>query len=79
MTKARGAVLQLLEGKGRLSYDQAWEVALLEPLVWESDLREWILDWQKVSALELAGLKKKERVPKRNAGHELIWRGHARP
>ncbi len=75
--KAREGVLHLLTERKRISYDDACAEALAEPLVWESDLRDWILDWQKASDLELTGLKKGVRMPKRNAGHELIWRAQA--
>lgn len=71
-SRARNRVFQLLESQGRLSYDIAWDVALSEPLVWESDLRDWIRQSKDACELIVEGLKSKERTPKREHGHFLV-------
>lgn len=69
---ARREVLAAAAPKKRLAYDIAWAIALSKPLVWESDLKEWIAGWRKDGSATLEGLKN-ERVPKRGKGHELVW------
>lgn len=55
-------------------YDQVWSVACHFPLVYESDLHQWIDDWKKQGEVEVRGLQPRERVPKCQAGHALVWR-----
>ena len=74
LTLAREAVLGRLRQRGRISYDDTWTRALGFPLVWESDLRDWIQDWQQAEHLQLEGLVGRERVPKRGHPHFLVWR-----
>ncbi|HEX3525989.1 MAG TPA: hypothetical protein VH988_02890 [Thermoanaerobaculia bacterium] len=61
--KARQGVLDLLKRRNRVPYDDAWALALEWPLVWESDLKGWIKEWQKGGALRIEGLKGQKRVP----------------
>jgi len=42
LAKSRNAVHYALQSRRRLPYDDAWMLALCEPMVWESDLKEWI-------------------------------------
>jgi three-Cys-motif partner protein len=67
-------VLDLLQRSGCVPYDDAWARALESPLVWESDLRNWIEEWR-LGALRLEGLQGRERVPKRGHSHFLRWQG----
>jgi len=53
---------------GQLLYDDAFDIAMTHPLVWEQDLKEWI---RQDGTLQIAGLKPGERVPKLNMGHFL--------
>ncbi|HEX9944755.1 MAG TPA: three-Cys-motif partner protein TcmP [Thermoanaerobaculia bacterium] len=75
---ARQNLLSRLRRQGRVSYDEAWILALSRPLVWESDLREWIQDWRRNGLLRLEGLQGRERVPKREHSHFLVWQEKAR-
>jgi three-Cys-motif partner protein len=68
-------VLSLLHQHGRVSYDDAWLLALNQPLVWESDLRTWVGEWQGQGHLRLEGLQGRERVPRRGQSHFLAWQG----
>ena len=74
LTKTRGLVLQALESKRRLLYDDAWTRALSEPLCWESDLKEWIEEWKESGRLEVVGMQPRQRVPHRNEGNYLVWK-----
>jgi len=75
---SRNAVLNQLRQLGGISYDNAWMLALSLPLVWESDLRNWIQEWQRSGHLSLEGLAERERVPKREHSHFLRWQGPRR-
>src|SRR5262245_48245567 len=68
-TKAKGQVRLLLQGEGRVAYDDAWSLSLKEPLVWESDLKDWIKDWGNEGLLTIQGLKGKQKVPKIGKNH----------
>lgn len=71
LEKSKNSVLQALIAGGRLPYDGAWTLALSQPMTWESDLKEWIRDWQGDGRLEIAGLKPRARVPQRGQDHYL--------
>lgn len=58
----------------RVKYDDAWATALRRPLVWESDLKDWIKEWQKIEQVHLDGLSNRERSPKRDRGHTIVWK-----
>ncbi len=72
-TKSKSKLLQLLEANKKTSYDEAFVRALEEPLVWESDLKEWIEEWKINGLLSIENLKPRQRVPKRSEGIDLIW------
>lgn len=71
---ARTALLELLGSRKRVPYDTAWETVLPQPLVWETDLKDWIKDWQKKGVLDVEGLGEHDRVPKLEKRHFLIWK-----
>jgi hypothetical protein len=73
LTKAKEQIRQSLQGKGRVAYDDAWSLALKEPLVWESDLKEWIADWKKAGMIKVEGLRPKQRVPQLGIKRSLVW------
>ena len=74
LTKARDSVLQALKSRPRLLYDDAWTLALSQPMAWESDLKQWIEDWKQEGHLEVAGMQPRQRVPHRNDQNYLIWK-----
>ena len=74
LTKARDSVLQALKSRPRLLYDDAWTLALSQPMAWESDLKQWIEDWKQQGHLEVAGMQPRQRVPHRNEQNYLIWK-----
>lgn len=74
LTKARDLVLQTLKSKSRLLYEDAWTMALSQPMTWESDLKEWIAEWKDEGRLEVAGMQPRQKVPHRNESNYLIWK-----
>jgi hypothetical protein len=73
--KAKAQVKAELQKMHKVTYDKAWVLALKEPLVWESDLKDWIKDWSKKGLLTIQGLKGKQKVPKFGEDHWLVWQG----
>jgi len=74
-SRSQTRVLNLLQAKGRVNYDNAWDTALQEPLVWESDLKVWIKRWVKEGRVRIDGLTGKQQTPKRGHNHYLVWGG----
>ncbi|MEY2486755.1 MAG: hypothetical protein QOH39_2403 [Verrucomicrobiota bacterium] len=72
--KTRTAILRALESKGRILYDDAWGLAVSEPLSWESDLKQWIEDWKAEGRLSVEGMKARQRVPHRGEASYLVWK-----
>lgn len=71
--QARSELLSTFQERRRMAYDEAWELAMQFPLVWESDLKAWIEDWKEAGKIHLEGLSPGDRVPKREKGHSLIY------
>ena len=74
ISRARAAVLALLQTKKQLAYDEAWSSAMTFPLTWESDLKDWIRDWEQNGRLEIMGMKKKQSVPQLGENNCLVWK-----
>jgi three-Cys-motif partner protein len=68
-------VRELLRPGEPVAYDVLWREALARPLVWESDLKAWISDWQASKLVSISGLGPRERVPKRNHNHTIVSTG----
>lgn len=75
VSRARAAVLALLQTKKQLAYDEAWSSAMTFPLTWESDLKDWIREWEQDGRLETTGMKEKQRVPQLGEDNFLVWKG----
>lgn len=71
-SRAKIAVLDLVQHKKRLAYDEAWSSAMTFPLTWESDLKCWLSDWRSEGRLELAGMKESQRIPQRGQGVQIV-------
>ncbi len=75
LAQSKERVLQMLRGRKRCHYEEIWAVALEAPLVWESDLKEWITEWEKEKLLSIEGKKtSRQKVPHRNEGNFLVWK-----
>lgn len=72
--QAREAVSHLLQEKTTVTYDEVWSIAMTFPMVWESDLHEWLGDWKKIGLLEVVGMSSKQQTPKPDKGISCIWR-----
>jgi len=71
LDQARQLVRQQLMLRKPVLYEEAWKVACRFPLVWESDLRDWIRAWE--GKVDVRGMKPNQRVPKCQAGNTLVW------
>ncbi|MBI3869304.1 MAG: three-Cys-motif partner protein TcmP [Verrucomicrobia bacterium] len=74
LTKAQDLVLRALQSKTRLLYEDAWTLALSQPMAWESDLKQWIAQWKDEGLLEVVGMQPRQKVPHRNEDNYLIWK-----
>ena len=74
IARSRSVAQSLLEEKKRILYDDLWDVALAQPMTWESDLKAWILGWIKEGRLKSEGWLPRQRVPHRDKGNLLVWR-----
>lgn len=57
---------------GKLAYRDAWLLALQYPLVWESDLKQWIANWRKSGAVEVTNLTPRQ-APNRKRDNTIVW------
>ncbi len=74
-SRARAAVLSLIQTKKQLAYDEAWSSAMTFPLTWESDLKDWIHEWEQDGRLGITGMKERQRVPQLGEDNCLVWKG----
>jgi three-Cys-motif partner protein len=74
MSRARVAVLHLIQAKKRVPYDKAWSEAMTFPLTWENDLKEWLRDLESIGRLEFTGMKENQRVPQRGQNIQIVWK-----
>ena len=75
LEKAKRMVLELLRSRGQVPFDDLWAETLSKPLVWESDLKDWIRQWKKEGTVQVEGMGPRDRVPKREANHRVVFRG----
>lgn len=73
-SRARAAVLGLIQSKRHLPYDKAWSAAMTFPLIWESDLKDWLSDWKRTGCLEFTRMKEAQRVPQRGQNIQIVWK-----
>ena len=71
-TAAREEIEKLIRSRESVSYDETWDMALVHPLVWESDLRGWIRGWKADEWIRVDGLIDGQREPKRGKGCVLV-------
>jgi three-Cys-motif partner protein len=73
ISQSKECVLRMLQTNKRVSYDEVWAAALELPLVWESDLKEWITGWEEKKLVSVEGKRSRQKVPHRNEGNILHW------
>ena len=71
LDKATDFWLSQLQTNSKLAYDKAWEFGMALPMVWESDLKDWIKS-EDHSKIRIEGLSPPKRVPKFGKGHVLV-------
>lgn len=69
--KSRELVLQCLQTRRRVSYDEVWALAMSQPMTWESDLKVWIIEWRE--SIRVDGMKPRQRVPRLGESNSLVW------
>ncbi|MBX7259081.1 MAG: three-Cys-motif partner protein TcmP [Candidatus Hydrogenedentes bacterium] len=68
----RSALFAKLKEDKRVSFDEFWKFSLHFPLVWHSDVSNWIKEWRKSDGLQIVGLASGERTPKFGKNHSLV-------
>jgi three-Cys-motif partner protein len=74
LAECKDMILRMLSSKKSIVYDEVWVTALTQPLIWESDLKEWINDWRAEGRLAIEGMGERQRVPHRGEGNVLVWK-----
>ncbi|AMV29992.1 hypothetical protein VT84_36705 [Gemmata sp. SH-PL17] len=67
-------VNELRVGRKQVPYDEIWDAALAFPLVWESDVKEWVAEQKRVGRINVLGLAANQRVPQWEEGHTIEFR-----
>ena len=71
LAAAKRRIDEVRAGRKQVTYDDIWDAALAFPLVWDSDVKEWVADWLKQGRIRLLGLQPKQRVPQWEKGHVI--------
>lgn len=74
LSRSRELVQRELQERRRISYDHAWLWAMHCPMTWESDLKDWVREWQAQGLVAVEGLVSRQHVPQRGSDHWLVWR-----
>ena len=71
--QSRAHVESLLRSRGRVLYSELEVAALKRPMTWTRDLKTWLREWVKAGQVRYEGLGEKERVPKNDQRHFVVW------
>jgi hypothetical protein len=71
LTKSKALVRQILQERHRVLYDDVWKLAMSQPLTWDRDLKQWIVEW--TGTVRVDGLKPRQRVPRLGESNYLVW------
>jgi three-Cys-motif partner protein len=69
--RAKKRVWELLAASGEVSYDACWAEALQFPAVYQTDLREWLTEWERAGKVHVKGRKRPAEVLNPDHGHIL--------
>ncbi len=69
LSRSKSKVLETLSMRKRVPYDSLWEMALANPLVFESDLKEWLRSDPRITLSNLGT----GRAPKVGRSHLVSW------
>jgi three-Cys-motif partner protein len=70
---AESRLMAMMQAGRHVHFDKLWTEAMQFPLVWPSDVQDWITHLKKVGNLRVEGLRPKEKTLKLDAGHRLVW------
>ncbi|HEY4233441.1 MAG TPA: hypothetical protein VGM76_08435, partial [Lacipirellulaceae bacterium] len=73
--QARNAIVSMLNKRQQVPYDDLWLAALSFPMVWESDLRDWLREWRSSRVLEWLGLAPGGRELRHGQRHSVSLLG----
>jgi three-Cys-motif partner protein len=73
--QARAHVENLLRSRGRILLSELEVAALKRPMTWTQTLKGWLAEWVKAGGVRYEGLGEKERVPKNDQQHFVVWSG----
>ena len=71
-SQAKRTIASTLNAEYRASYDSLWFRALTFPMVWESDLHDWLNRWLSDGAVEWEGKRSREKTFKKSVGHVVV-------
>jgi three-Cys-motif partner protein len=72
LTLGRALMISVLQTNDHVAYEKLLGKVLETPLVWQSDVNEWLRDLHKEGTIEITGMRANERIPKR--GNLISWR-----
>lgn len=72
LARAHSRVAEQLRTERQVAYDALWLTALDEPLVWEPDLKQWLVDWQRRGVVAFEGLSARASKPQRDSNHRIV-------
>lgn len=70
LDQAKSRVKTVLTHETRITYDKAWQIWLQYPLVWESDLEDWVVKSNDIEIQQ--NLKQILTKPQRGKNHILV-------
>lgn len=75
---ARQQLLGEVKSRGVLSYDALEQSVTQNPLVWESDVKEWLQSECSATHIRILGMTTRQKGPSRGAGHTIEYIPQAR-
>ena len=71
LAAARKRVEEVCARRKQVPYDDIWDAALAFPLVWESDVKDWVKEWKQAGRINLLGLAKGKTALKWEEEHVI--------
>ena len=71
--RSSSLVRRILEQKRRVPYEEIWDVAMAQPMTWESDLKDWLRRWQGEGLIAHEGWAPRQKVPHLDEGNAVVW------
>jgi three-Cys-motif partner protein len=71
--RSSSLVRGILEQKRRVPYEEIWDVAMAQPMTWESDLKDWLRRWQGEGLIAHEGWAPRQKVPHLDERNVVVW------